>query len=143
MIDNTVKDSIYEKIIGPEKPGRMRTYNMGPTFKDIRTSNHTSMAQKQAFDDVVNEKIEAMRIQMSAEMDAKLCHFKDDLISYFEERIRNFAPLQREMTAPQQSLLRGSFEVGDGINNQAEENDDEVNNQSEKSDSGRVENEMK
>ncbi|KAL3529161.1 hypothetical protein ACH5RR_008483 [Cinchona calisaya] len=99
--------------------------------------NHTSMAQKQAFDDTMNEKIEAMHIQMSVEMDAKLCRFKDDMISHFEERIRNFAPLQREMAAPQQSLLRGSFEVGDGIKNQVEENDDEVN-QSEKSYSRRV-----
>ncbi|KAL3533580.1 hypothetical protein ACH5RR_007101 [Cinchona calisaya] len=138
MIDNTVKDSIHEKIIGPEKPGRMRTYGMGPIPKDIRISNHMSVAQKQAFDDIVNERIEAMRIQMSAEMHVKLCRFEDDLISHFEERIRNFAPLQREMTPPQESLLRGSFEVGDGINNQAEENDDEVNKQSEKIDSSRV-----
>ncbi|KAL3537853.1 hypothetical protein ACH5RR_001219 [Cinchona calisaya] len=99
MID-TIKDSIYEKIIGPEKPSCMHTYSMGPTLKDIRTSNHTSVAQKQAFDDVVNGKIEAMPIEMSVEMDAKLCRFNDDLISCFEERIRNLAPLQREMTTP-------------------------------------------
>ncbi|KAL3507312.1 hypothetical protein ACH5RR_032694 [Cinchona calisaya] len=111
MIDNTIKDSIYEKIIGPKKPGRMHTYGMGPTPKDIRTSNHTSVAQKKVFDDTVNEKIEAMRIQMSAEVDAKLCRLKEGLISHFEERIRNLAPLQKEMSTPQQSLLRGSFEV--------------------------------
>ncbi|KAL3510066.1 hypothetical protein ACH5RR_029467 [Cinchona calisaya] len=83
----------------------------GLTPKDIRTSNHACWQKKQAFDDAVNEKIEAMRIQKSAEMDAKLCCFKDDLISHFEERIRNLAPLQREMTTPQKSLLHGSFEI--------------------------------
>ncbi|KAL3504126.1 hypothetical protein ACH5RR_033967 [Cinchona calisaya] len=98
--ETAVKDSIYEKIIGPEKLGRMHTYDMGPTPKDIWTSNHTSVAQKKAFDDAVNKMIEAMHIQMSAEMDAKLCRFKDDLISQFEERIHNLAPLQREMITP-------------------------------------------
>ncbi|KAL3520555.1 hypothetical protein ACH5RR_018704 [Cinchona calisaya] len=87
MIDNTIKDCIYEQIIGPKKPSPVRTYGMGPTPKDIKTSNNMSVAQKQAFDDAVNEKVEAMRIQMSAEIDAKLCHFKEDLISHFEERI--------------------------------------------------------
>ncbi|KAL3510630.1 hypothetical protein ACH5RR_030031 [Cinchona calisaya] len=51
-------------------------------------------------------------------MEAKLCYFKDDLISHFEERISNL--------------------VGNGINNQDEENDDEVNHDGKKSESGRV-----
>ncbi|KAL3534735.1 hypothetical protein ACH5RR_003196 [Cinchona calisaya] len=100
MIDNIMKDSIYEKIIGPEKLGRMCTYGSGPTPKAIRTSNHMFVAQKKACDDAMKEKIEAMHIQMSTEMDAKLCHFTNDFISHFEERICNLAPSQKEMTTP-------------------------------------------
>lgn len=86
--DNFVKDILYENILGPEKPGRLRTYGVGATPKDVyRMSDNMNAGQKKAFEDAVNEKVEIIRGELREEMNSKLADFKEELIAQFEARM--------------------------------------------------------
>ncbi|XP_027167265.1 uncharacterized protein LOC113767387 [Coffea eugenioides] len=130
--DNFVKDILYENILGPEKPGRLRTYGVGATPKDVyRMSDNMNDGQKKAFEDAVNEKVEIIRGELREEMNSKLADFKEELIAQFEARMRastcDLASLQRrEMNAAKQSQISDSLEVGDRMNREVGTNDAEM-----------------
>ncbi|XP_027183788.1 uncharacterized protein LOC113782077 [Coffea eugenioides] len=130
--DNFVKDILYENILGPEKPGRLRTYGGGATPKDVyRMSDNMNDGQKKAFEDAVNEKVEIIRGELREEMNSKLANFKEELIAQFEARMRastcDLASLQRrEMNAAKQSQISDSLEVGDRMNREVGTNDAEM-----------------
>ncbi|XP_027095002.2 uncharacterized protein [Coffea arabica] len=130
--DNFVKDILYENILGPEKPGRLRTYGVGATPKDVyRMSDNMNAGQKKAFEDAVNDKVEIIRGELREEMNSKLVDFKEELIAQFEARMRastcDLASLQRrEMNAAKQSQISDSLEVGDRMNREVGTNDAEM-----------------
>ncbi|XP_027182006.1 uncharacterized protein LOC113780400 [Coffea eugenioides] len=130
--DNFVKDILNENILGPEKPGRLRTYGVGATPKDVyRMSDNMNAGQKKAFEDAVNEKVEIIRGELREEMNSKLADFKEELIAQFEARMRastcDLASLQRrEMNAAKQSQISDSLEVGDRMNREVGTNDAEM-----------------
>lgn len=85
------KDEIYHTLLGPEKPGRLRTYGIGATTTPVtRASSQTSAEWTNFVEDSLKDKVTQLFDEMKSEIEKKILHMMEQRLPELMEKYRNF-----------------------------------------------------
>ena len=83
------QDDIFSQVMGPDKPGRVRTFGLGPTPTQVFGSSYgKSQAERREIDTRVNEQIERIKVAMEASMEARMAKLREEMEAKFQEDLQ-------------------------------------------------------